>query len=83
MDLEKAKRFSSFIYWIPAVIIIMGKIPIPEIAFLALPIPYYIIFYFLYTKTEKSQRNRIEFARLILVTISHFVLYYMMFHGGI
>lgn len=80
MDLERVKRFSSFIYWIPAVIIIMGKVPIPEMAFIALPLPYYGVFYFLYTKTEKSQRNRIEFARLILVTISHFVLYYMMFH---
>jgi len=80
MDLERAKRFSSFIYWIPAVIIIIGKVPIPELAFIALPLPYYAIFYFLYTKTEKSQRNKVEFARLILVTISHFVLYYMMFH---
>jgi hypothetical protein len=80
MDLEKAKRFSSFIYWIPAVIIIMGKVPIPQVAFIALVVPYYAVFYFLYTKTEKSERNRIEFARLILVTISHFVLYFMMFH---
>jgi len=80
MDLEKAKRFSSFIYWIPAVIIIVGKIPIPELAFLGLPLPYYAVFYYLYTKTEKSQRNKIEFARLILVTLSHFVLYFMMFH---
>jgi len=80
MDLERAKRFSSFIYWIPAVIIIIGKVPIPELVFIALPLPYYAIFYFLYTKTEKSQRNKVEFARLILVTISHFVLYYMMFH---
>ncbi|WKK73888.1 hypothetical protein QYS49_18715 [Marivirga salinae] len=83
MDLERAKRFSSFIYWIPAIIIIMGRLPIPELAFIALPIPYYVVFYFLYTKTEKSQRNRVELARLVLVTISHFVLYYMMFHGSI
>lgn len=80
MDLEKAKRFSSFVYWIPAVIIIMGKFPIPELVFMALPLPYYGLFYFLYTKTEKSQRNKIEIARLVLVTISHFVLYFMMFH---
>ena len=83
MDLERAKRFSSFVYWIPAVIIIVGKVPISGIAFLALPIPYFAVFYFLYTKTEKSQRNNVELARLVLVTISHFVLYYIMFHGGL
>ncbi|HET8858970.1 hypothetical protein [Marivirga sp.] len=81
MDLEKAKRFSAFIYYIPAIIIIMGRLPIPEIAFILLPIPYYVVFYFLFTKTEKSQRNNIEFARLALVTIAHIVLYFMMFQG--
>ncbi|ADR20719.1 hypothetical protein MATR_16550 [Marivirga tractuosa] len=81
MDLEKAKRFAAFIYYLPAIIIIMGRLPIPEIAFIALPIPYYAVFYYLYTKTEKSERNRIEFARLVLVTIAHIVLYYLMFHG--
>ncbi|WMN06958.1 hypothetical protein [Marivirga arenosa] len=80
MNLESAKRYSSFIYWIPAVIIIMGRIPISELAFIGLPIPYFAVFYYLYTRTEKSERNRVEFARLILVTISHFVLYYMMFY---
>jgi Ca2+/Na+ antiporter len=81
MDLERAKRFSAFIYYIPAIIIIMGKLPIPEMAFLVLPLPYYAVFYYLYTKTEKSERNKIEFARLALVTIAHFVLYYLMFLG--
>lgn len=81
MDLERAKRFSAFIYYLPAIIIIMGRLPIPEIAFIALPIPYYAVFYYLHTKTEKSERNKIEFARLALVTVAHIVLYFMMFHG--
>jgi Ca2+/Na+ antiporter len=81
MDLERAKRFSAFIYYVPAIIIIMGRLPIPEIAFIALPIPYYAVFYYLYTKTEKSERNKVELARLVLVTVAHIVLYFMMFRG--
>ena len=81
MDLERAKRFSAFIYYVPAIIIIMGRLPIPEIAFIALPIPYYAVFYYLYTKTEKSERNKVEIARLVLVTVAHIVLYFMMFRG--
>lgn len=80
MDLEKAKRFSAFVYWIPAIIIVVGRVPIPQMLFVALPLPYYAVYYYLHQKTEESDRSRVEFVRLILVTISHFVLLYMMFY---
>lgn len=79
MELEKAKRFVSFIYWIPAVIIIIGRVAVPEEVFLALPIPYYIVAYLLIKKTPKEERLQVDYARIVLITISHFVLYYLMY----
>ena len=80
MNLEKAKRYVSFIYWIPASIIIFARVGVPEYFFLALPLPYYALVYYLMQKTPKEERSQVEYARVALVTISHLVLYFMMFY---
>lgn len=81
MDLAKAKRFASFLYWIPAVIIIWQGLLIPHYMFLALPIPYYLVIFYLINKTPKEERSQVDYARVVLISISHLVLYYLMFWG--
>ncbi|GAA5021225.1 hypothetical protein GCM10011506_03170 [Marivirga lumbricoides] len=79
MDLARAKRFVSFLYWVPAVIIIVGRVIVPHYVFLALPIPYYVVAFYLINKTPPEERLQVDYARVVLISISHLVLYYLMF----
>ncbi|MBK6265332.1 hypothetical protein JKA74_09795 [Marivirga sp. S37H4] len=81
MDLVKAKRFVSFVYWIPAIIVIIGGVVLPHYVFLALPIPYYVVAFYLIKQTPKDERTQIDYARIVLISISHLVLYYLMYWG--
>lgn len=81
MDVNKAKRYVAFLYWIPAIIIIGFRVPMPHYVFLMLPIPYLIATYLIMQKIPAEERNQVDYARIVLIGITHFVLYYLMYFG--
>jgi hypothetical protein len=81
MDVNKAKRYVAFLYWIPAIVIIGFRVPMSHYLFLALPIPYLIATYLIMQKIPYEERNQVDYARIVLIGITHFVLYYLMYWG--
>jgi hypothetical protein len=77
--MQRFKRFISFLYWIPAVIIVVGHVNVPEWVFLALPLPFVIGAFILYVKSAPEERSFVEISRVVLILIAHFILYYMIY----
>ena len=79
MKLQTAKRIAPFFYYIPTIIVVGLRLIIPHYAFLMLIIPYYIIALYTIKKTPQDERNKVEYLKLVFLTVIHFTLYGLLF----